>query len=164
MKRYIKYFRYLLVHKWYVFKKCRELKVPIFQSLIHDWTKFLPNEFITYSKFYFDEKGGLRNVTLDKTKLEFKDTKNNFMKAWKHHVHYHKHHWQAWLDENNQPSEMEDIYLNELVGDWVGTGMSLNNGKIVVNKWYAENKDMIILHPKTRLKIENLLKKYKDTI
>jgi hypothetical protein len=164
MKRNLSMIKYLTLHRWNVFLMCIKLKVPITQAVIHDWTKYLPNEWKSYTHFFYDEFGNLRDLDNEKSKPEFKDAKKRFMKAWKKHVHYHKHHWQAWLNENKQPKEMPEKYIREMVADWIGTGMTLNKGRIVVNEWYQENKDKIILNPKTRERIEEILKDIKDTI
>ena len=56
MKAHIAYLKYVLRHKWYVFLACRTLRVPLWQSVVHDWTKFLPQEWFPYvRKFYASE-------------------------------------------------------------------------------------------------------------
>jgi len=53
MFRVFRYLKYLIRHKWFVFRAGLKLKVSIWRLLIHDWTKFLPSEFFPYlRKFY----------------------------------------------------------------------------------------------------------------
>lgn len=48
-----KYLKYVVRHKWYVFLACRQLGVPLWQSIIHDWTKFLPREWFPYVRYFY---------------------------------------------------------------------------------------------------------------
>jgi hypothetical protein len=53
MKPHWQYLRYVLRHKWYVFLACRQLGVPLIQSVIHDWSKFLPCEWFPYVRYFY---------------------------------------------------------------------------------------------------------------
>jgi hypothetical protein len=50
-----KYLKYVVRHKWYVFLACRQLGVPLWQSIIHDWTKLLPCEWFPYVQFFYGQ-------------------------------------------------------------------------------------------------------------
>jgi len=53
MQPHLRYLAYVLRHKWHVFIACRGLHVPLWQAIIHDWTKFLPCEWFPYvQRFY----------------------------------------------------------------------------------------------------------------
>ncbi len=65
-------------------------------------------------------------------------------------------------DRLNQDScvvalKMPDVYVREMVADWCGAGMAIT-GKVETRKWYEANKDKMILHPRTREYVEQLLK------
>ena len=47
--------KYLLRHKYNVYKAGRQLGVPRLQLLKHDITKFLPREWVPYRERFFDE-------------------------------------------------------------------------------------------------------------
>lgn len=47
------YLKYVIRHKWFVFTACRTLGVPWWQSIIHDWTKFLPCEWFPYVRYFY---------------------------------------------------------------------------------------------------------------
>lgn len=51
MRKYLKYFNYVFRHKWFVFVECFKFGL-LWQGLIHDWSKFLPDEFIAYANFF----------------------------------------------------------------------------------------------------------------
>lgn len=53
MKPTFQYLSYVLRHKWFVFKAGIFLKVPVWQLLIHDWTKFLPSEWYAYRNYFY---------------------------------------------------------------------------------------------------------------
>lgn len=55
MKKYFKYFNYVLRHRWYVFLECVKLGI-IWRGIIHDLSKFLPSEFIPYANYFYGNK------------------------------------------------------------------------------------------------------------
>lgn len=52
MRMYLKTLWKLLVHKWFVFLECCRLGIPLL-GLLHDWTKFLPSEFVPYARWFY---------------------------------------------------------------------------------------------------------------
>lgn len=89
MKKYFRYFWSLLRHKWFVGIEC--LREGLFwRGIIHDWSKFLPDEFIPYANFFYGDK---------------KVWKDRFDLAWNRHQKRHDHHWQFWLLTNDFPEE-----------------------------------------------------------
>ena len=53
LKAHLRYAGYLLRHKWYVFRACRQLGVPLWQALVHDWSKLRPSEWFPYVRFFY---------------------------------------------------------------------------------------------------------------
>lgn len=90
---YLKYFWYIIRHKWFVFFECLKLGVPLWGSIIHDWQKFTPAEFKAYAINFFGPwgKNDRPQWLVDK-----------FERAWLHHLHYGPHHWDYWLVRNNE--------------------------------------------------------------
>lgn len=175
MRRYLQYLKYVLRHKWFVFVECLKLGVPVWIAVLHDWDKFLPDEFIPYARTFYKPDGSKQYVgSVD------------FTKAWMKHQHRNKHHWQWWLNAGLTPlprtnvlvwdrgeaaivigdgcydwevhgeitirEPMPDVYRREMLADWRGAGKAL--GFPDTAAWYEKNKDKMKLHPETRAWIE----------
>lgn len=139
-------FKYLVKHKYYVGKECFKYGL-YWQGIIHDISKFFPLEWSAYRPKFFESKIDL-------------ETEENWQYAWSNHIHKNKHHWEYWLlpkDGKYEPLKMPDKYVIEMRCDWAGASLA-KNGYDDSEKWYMKNKDRIILHPITRLRIEYLLK------
>lgn len=141
IRAYMKYLLYVLKHKWFVFIECCRLGIP-WRGITHDLSKFLPSEFFPYAhNFHLDPK------YVGKKEFEI---------AWLHHQRKNKHHWQYWvvprLDDDYNIYPMPEKYVKEMLADWVGAGKA--QGQPNTRKWYKQNKDKMILHPKTRAWIE----------
>jgi hypothetical protein len=86
MKRHWQYLKYVLRHKWYVLLAGIGLRVPLHILLLHDWDKFLPDEWFPYARTFYAPDG---------TKQYIESVE--FARAWMLHQHRNKHHWQYWL-------------------------------------------------------------------
>lgn len=148
MKRHWKYLKYVLRHKWYVLIEGRKLHVPIWQLILHDWSKFLPSEWFPYARTFYTQDG----------KNHYQPGES-FLVAWNHHEKRHKHHWQYWvlvMDSGDMvPLPIPDRHRREMLADWRGAGRVL--GKSDTAAWYLANKDAILLNPKTRRWVEQSL-------
>lgn len=149
---HLRYLRYVLVHKWFVFRACLWLGVPLWQALIHDWTKFTPAEWGAYVRRFGAGRGS--QWTSDADPAEFH-------MAWKHHWTHNPHHWEYWLPEPVcdtlvAPLPMPERYVREMVADWYGAGMA--QGKPDIRGWYETHKDKRLLHPQTTARVEALLR------
>ncbi|MDO8443311.1 MAG: DUF5662 family protein [bacterium] len=163
--KYIKYFSYLLIHKYYVMVEC--FKEGLYwRGLAHDMSKFLPSELFPYADHFICnikecncETGYYKSVDSGDKKFDF---------AWILHQKRNKHHWQWWVlpDDGGglRAMEMEEPYLIEMVCDWVGAGKA--QGKVSpkddkyfeTRNWYANHKNKMKLNEKTRAKIEEKIK------
>ena len=140
---YLKFLWSLLRHKWFVFVECCRLGIP-WLGLIHDWSKFTPQEFVPYAQHFKPTGGspvdGVRDISMDY--------------AWLHHQHRNKHHWQRWIThvQGQAPVAlpMPDRYRREMLADWRGWAY----GNPDTAAWYAKNRTSIILHPETREWVE----------
>ena len=52
--------------------------------------------------------------------------------------------------------EMPESLAREMVADWMGAGRAIT-GKWEVEKWYAENRETIILNSHTRRLVDELV-------
>jgi hypothetical protein len=152
--------RYVLRHKWFVFKACLRYGVPLHRAILHDWTKFKPSEWVPYTRNFFTYK---RAVQPSDSKGYFHRPGQNleFDLAWNHHQKRHPHHWHYWVlvtDEDDprvRALPMPETYVREMVADWTGAGLA--QGKPDVKGWYLHNRDKMVLWPETRVLVEKLL-------
>jgi hypothetical protein len=109
---YVKHFRTLVKHKWYVAVECFKQKL-YWQGIIHDLSKFTPSEFIESARYYCGD-----GSPIWKAKVE-----QGYSHAWLSHKGRNKHHWQYWVDFNNgAPAAvaMPEKYLIEAACDLIG--------------------------------------------
>lgn len=155
--KYLAYLKKLLLHKWFVFLECLKVGMPIV-GLVHDWSKFLPDEFIPYARYFAidrrDEKGDY-----DVSKAD----DDAFLLAWLKHQRRNPHHWQYWiLIQDEDPTTvlpMSNRYWREMLADWRGAGRTYT-GADNTREWYLRNRDKMQLHPETRIGIEIALNVY----
>ncbi len=157
MKPYLRYLRYVVRHKWFVFVKCCKLGIP-WLGLVHDLSKFRPDELLPYKEhFYGSKKREWRDSTGYYKPTDTGDPEFDF--AWLLHQKRNKHHWQYWIcpqdDGGFKTFEMPMRYRKEMLADWHGAGKA--QGKPDVGAWYAKNKGHMILAPETRAWIEEML-------
>ena len=155
MKKYIKYFKYLIKHKWYVMLECFKFGL-YWRGIIHDISKILPDELIPYTNYFYGKN-------MIHTQIGGDDP--DFDLAWLKHQKRNKHHWQYWILREDQGAlkclDMPEKYATEMFCDWVGAGKALH-GKNEIKEWYEENKNNIKLSSKTREYIEGLIRTRKN--
>jgi hypothetical protein len=171
MKKYFKYLRYLLRHKWYVTVEC--FKVGLYwRGLMHDMSKFSLSEFIPYAKYFYglgnDIKRG-RNSTGYYKPTDTGDKAFDF--AWLLHQKCNRHHWQWWILPEDEGGvkilEIQEPYRTEMLCDWIGAGKA--QGKFSPKDdylyetriWWKANNSKMQLHPNTREYFRNLLENEK---
>lgn len=150
MKIYIKYFWYVVEHKWNVFIECLKIMQP-WHGITHDLSKFLPSEFIPYAKFFMQTDRAKNYKKSDETNI-------NFQKGWLFHQKRNKHHWNYWISiTNNQeitPMPMPSKYVEQMIADWRGMSRKFGGS---ATKYYLSHKDGMMLHPETIEIIEFIL-------
>lgn len=128
----------------------KELDVPAsyFYSLHswHDRSKWSEEEYSAYDNYFYGDKS-YRVV-------------REFDYAWLHHIHHNPHHWQYWVlmeDEGGQKAlEIPEEFLIEMICDWMS--FSIKKGDMrELFKWYDDHKGKMVLHEKTRKKVEEIL-------
>lgn len=155
MTKHLKYLSYVIRHKWFVFLAACRLGVPLL-GLVHDLSKFSPDEWIPYTNFFYGDGAKPRR---DKTGY-YKPTDTGdqaFDFAWLLHQKRNRHHWQWWiLPEDNggvKVLPMPEKYRREMLADWMGAGKAQGHGDDVL-PWYTANCHKMTLHPDTRAWIE----------
>jgi hypothetical protein len=148
-----------MVHKYYVFLACLQLNAPFYLAIFHDNSKFNLQEFMYYAQYFFDKNGNPNNIKRIYGENVIGNLPEKFEKIWLNHQKINKHHYNYWIIfENNEikPIPIPDKYIKEMIADWIGVSKTSLINKDVL-KWYLENKNSIILHPDTRIKIEKIL-------
>lgn len=171
MKKYFKYFMYVIDHKkryYKVAKKDGKLK-----ALIHDISKFSLAEFKPYAENFYGERtcdkchkcktcNNRKNAT-DCTEFKYK----GFHDAWIHHLTHNKHHWNYWLYDidmyydgmisdiedckYDEPKEMDERYLSEMIYDWEAMADKFGD---TAQEFYLKNYNKIQLNVNTRILLE----------
>jgi hypothetical protein len=151
--KHLRYLRYVLRHKWYVFRAGLLTKAPLWRLIIHDWSKFSKAEWNPYVNFFYG-KG---------VDYEFRtpEVKSAFSRAFHHHIHRNAHHWEYWLryrasDGSFAPLEMPEKLVREMVADWAGAGRAIT-GEWELASWYEANAHKIKLHGATRKRVYALV-------
>jgi Family of unknown function (DUF5662) len=163
---HLRYASYVARHKWFVLRAGLKTKAPLWRLLIHDWSKLTPAEWFPYVQtFYGHDDAFYRDAWRIGVHIKppcghrLRD-ETAFDRAWLHHQHRNSHHWQHWLlREDDGPTKalpMPESLVREMVADWLGAGRAIT-GKWGATGWYRENRDRIVLHPDTRLRVEQLL-------
>jgi hypothetical protein len=155
--KYWKYLRYVMRHKWYVFVESCKVGIP-FRGLVHDWSKFLPGEFIPYARYFYGDISKGRDET-----GYYKPADSGyepFDLAWLYHQHRNPHHWQYWClaqdEEDDKTVRMPEKYVLEMLCDWRGAGKAQGYGDNT-QAWYEKNKGKMKFHPETRKRVEELV-------
>lgn len=150
MRRHWQYLKYVLRHKWYVLLAGVRLGVPLVTLILHDWDKFMPDEWFAYRRRYFgdgDYQSQINEALEDP----------RYQMAWHLHQKRNKHHWQWWMTPKDDGTfrllPMSDKYRREMLADWKGAGRAITGRDDTAN-WYRANYDNIQLHPETRLWID----------
>jgi hypothetical protein len=141
MKKHFQYLGYIIRHKYFVFVACLELKVPLWQAVVHDYSKLSKSEWFAYTNFFYGEQNT--------------ENKKAFFDAWKIHCLSNPHHWQYWLKNAGQPEQIPDHFVREMVADWKGAGLAKKEPNLI--GWYEANKIKIKLHLESRKRVEELI-------
>jgi hypothetical protein len=153
MAKYWIFLKYLIRHKWHVFVECCRQGVPC-RGMSHDVSKFLPSEFIAYANYYYEN-----HISSQRTDIPIDQENSPYYLAWLIHQKRNRHHWQWWIlhGEENHPRAipMPEQYIKEMVADWYGAGRA--QGQPDTLAWYERNKERMILHTSTRIRVEQLL-------
>jgi hypothetical protein len=125
-----RYVLFVLYHKYLVFKfGLRVGGIPLWQLLIHDLSKFGPNEFGPYR---------MRSVT-------GKDTPA-YQAAWKHHWSINPHHWEYWV-RDGVATPMPEVYVREMLADWHAANRTYDTEPLQI--WLDRKWGRMNLHVQT---------------
>lgn len=123
---------------------------------MHDNSKLGEEEYDAYDDYFYGKEGK------DEDDISVIDSAFDY--AWLHHIHNNPHHWQYWVlindDEGTKALEMPASYVYEMIADW--WSFSWKTGKLTeIFDWYEKHKDKMVLHPATKILVEEALNKIK---
>lgn len=151
LRAVLAYARYLMRHKYYVWQECRRLGLPWHVGAFHDWSKFLPDEWWAYVK-YFHMEGGAEAFA--KSGHLPPRLAGPIARAVLFHKRRNPHHFEFWV-LGEEVFEMPERFWKEMIADWRGAGKA--QGRPDTAAWYTANRHTITLHPETRAWVEKEL-------
>lgn len=140
--RYFNYLKYVLLHKYYVYRAWQLYQLEIgftyvtfWQIFWHDIDKFYPKNFIPYAQTFYAPDGSKQyNETLD------------FNLAWLRHQKFNKHHYQYWaviMDRGEViPLPIPSKHFQEMLIDWIGASWAINGSPEKVLEWWNNTKEV----------------------
>lgn len=117
----------------------------------HDASKYDIEEYDAYDQYFY---GGNRSYQVVQ----------DFNYAWLDHQKKNPHHWQYWVLINDDAEEgdvalrMPLVYIYEMIADWWTFSWKSDN-LMEMFKWYGDHRSHIMLHPETRVIVEDILKR-----
>lgn len=158
MNRYIAHFKTVCRHKAIVLRECWACGIG-WQGITHDLSKFTPTEFFSSARYFQGNK----------SPIEAEKAAKGYSAAWMHHKGHNPHHWEYWIDYNDQGQIVMSVipykYVVEMVCDWVGAGMVYNKDKWTPSDpidYYYKVRQGRHIHPKTEELIIKFLKCIRD--
>lgn len=141
-------------HRHEVMKNCFRAGIP-FQGLMHDLSKYSPEEFLNGIKYF----QGTRSPH------EGERETYGFSYAWMHHKGRNKHHFEYWTDYDPKtrvlsPVKMPLKYVKEMFCDRVAASkiyMKENYTDAAPLEYFTRAKKTRMIHPETSDLIEGLL-------
>ena len=114
----------------------------------HDSSEMMFDEYPAYDRYFYSD--------LPKNK-----TQEEFNLAWLRHIHRNPHHWEHWVLPSEdlhiiQALEMPQNYVLEMLCDWWSFSWR-NYEPDRIFEWWDRHKDIMILHPKTRDLIHDVM-------
>ncbi len=141
-------------HRFMVFKHCLKCGI-ILQGIMHDLSKFSPEEFFAGVKFY---QGNRSPNEGEREAL-------GYSRAWMHHKGRNKHHFEYWTDYNPKTKLLEPVkmpvkYVAEMFCDRVAASkiyMKKNYTDKAPLDYFLNAKKRRIIHSETAALLEELL-------
>jgi hypothetical protein len=146
---HLKYLKFLLKHKWFVFLECKKLGIS-WRGLKHDMGKFRPKLFKAYSRRFANGNNYHGDLGLE------------YRMAYNKHLLRSDHHWQHWgiIRDSGEVHylPMSDRARKEFLAELRGN--SRLYGTNTAN-WYEAHQNEIFLHLETKKWLEEQLGFYR---
>ncbi|MBQ0036603.1 MAG: catalase [Firmicutes bacterium] len=100
------HFKTITKHKLLVQHLCFKCGL-YYQGFMHDWSKYSPTEFFPGVKYFTGVKSP---ITVEKLDI-------GYSKAWLHHKGRNKHHWEYYIDRENNGTTLisRDMPFNYII-------------------------------------------------
>jgi hypothetical protein len=153
---YLHQLRAILLHRYYFFRAGSFLGLPLWLLLAHDLSKFVPVEFVNYSRWKYGAQD-----------------KAGWARGWLHHLHVNKHHPEYWVVSwSGDPDfysgigervadcinvlPMPEMYVKEMIADWMATSKE-RTGSYDIAGWVNENGPKRFFHDDTVTEIHRIM-------
>ncbi|MBO6298533.1 MAG: catalase [Lachnospiraceae bacterium] len=149
-----RHFKTITHHRLLVMKGC--FAVGLYrQGLMHDLSKYSPEEFFNGVKYY----QGYRSPNVAERE------EKGYSAAWLHHKGRNKHHFEYWIDYADcdtkmVPAPMPNRYIVEMFEDRLAASKVYLGDKYTdasALEYYNKGDITPLLHPKTKRLLEKLL-------
>lgn len=159
LKNLAGHFKTITQHRHQVMIHCFKAGVPL-RGLLHDLSKYTPEEFIYGVKYY----------TGTKSPNEGERAEYGYSNAWMHHKGRNKHHFEYWNDYGTdnlpaRPVKMPLKYVIEMFCDRVAAS-KIYKGEAYTDscpiEYFETGKAKRTIHPETSDFLEKLLKMLAD--
>ena len=139
-------------------KECFACGIPV-QGIFHDMSKFGFTEFVSSAKYFQGNR----------SPIEAEKETTGYSKAWLHHKGHNKHHWEYWIDFDDNgnviTNDIPNKYVVEMVCDWIGAGKAYDKDEWTIKKpleYYNKVRQGRHFHENVEAKILLLLEMLAD--
>lgn len=158
MNNYLKHFKKICIHKYYVMVYCFMAGL-YWRGIKHDLSKFHPIEFFESVKYYNDNESPIEACKKEK----------KYSKAWIHHQNFNSHHFEHYImrtDNTIVICKMPFYDALELICDWLGAGKAYHGKHFSFEdewEWWEKNKILKkLMHPHTKEFVERVFYDIKE--
>ena len=150
----------VMEHKYLVMKHCFAVGL-YYQGIMHDLSKFYPEEFINGCRYY---QGGKRSPNNKEREVL------GYSRAWMHHKGRNKHHYEYWNDYRVKtgpgqfpvkPVRMPRRYVAEMLMDRIAASKTYLKGDYNQHeplKYFKNGKGKMLMDPRTARELERMLR------
>ena len=160
LKTAAKHFHTITEHKLTVMDLCFRVGL-IRQGLLHDLSKYSPEEFLVGARYYQGTRSPNAAEKLEK----------GYSSAWLHHKGRNKHHYEYWIDVYPDPDlqwrgiKMPLRYCLEMVCDRIAASKVYRGADYTDSaswEYYSARGEKCLMHPETRALLEFFLRLLRD--
>jgi hypothetical protein len=160
LHKHIAYFRYVVAHKYHVLRASLRLGIPL-RGLLHDLSKFRPDEWGPYSEYYYGEYPQSHDEI--QRGLPPQNVVIRYWDANRRHFNRNSHHWQHWILFQEDAVKAMPIplpVLKEMLADWYSFAVchgAVDGWKASLKHWQA-HQDNILMYPDSKKWIDDNLR------
>ena len=153
MKKLLCHLKVIYTHRKYVRRMCWKMGL-FWQGLVHDLSKYSITE-LKIAKYY----------GAGKSPHQWCRETIGYSPSWIHHYHKNKHHWEFWLDDDENakiiPIKVPYKYIIEMLCDMAGASRAYNpknwEPKLLWEYWQIKCKNKRLMHVDSEYLLEKLI-------